>query len=174
MTWNKERFRQELRERLRRRYGAPSKKRRQRRGEAQAATAVILAAAVLAAGVVVWAYSSTASKAKILDVSEETNLEVARQRARFIVEHVSDINGLNAAWLYNIGKVGLVIVAYQLHPGGLTWIEEPETLGIGESGWLDLSSGSYDFIVVYGVPVPAYMEHDLSWSVKATYGGSSP
>jgi len=148
--------------------------------------ATILSATVIAMGFVVWGFSAGWTSHSSQDMAAETGAQVMKQEARLVVEEVHCSGGAACIWVYNPGKVDLVITSVVIPPSSVQFSTAPDTVGIGEGRWLTASAypamqgvSSVESLQVYALPKPMWNPSDATanaqYSVIVNYGttGSS-
>ena len=155
--------------------------RRNRRGDSSVVQATILSATVIAMGFVVWGFSAGWTSHSSSDTAAEAAAQVMRHEARLVVEEVHCSGGTAYIWVYNAGKVDLLITSVVIPPSSVQFSTAPDTVGIGEGRWLTASVypamegvSSIESLQVYALPKPLWNPSDPSanaqYSVIVNYG----
>ena len=132
-------------------------------------------------GFVVWGFSAGWTLGSSTDMAAEAGSQIMKQEGRLIVEEVHCSGGIAHIWVYNPGKVDLVITSTVIPPSPFMFSSNPDTVAIGEGKWLNAAAypamqgvGSVESLQIFALPKPLWDPSDPSanaqYSLIVYYG----
>ena len=140
-------------------------------------TTIILTAAVLVIAALIWGLTISWAKLSSEKYNEQVKAEIYRLESFFIIEYIYARNDQIHIYLYNPGKIDLIIHSIVFNGESQTVPDFPE-LRVMESKWINITSYGGNLsgevkVDIYAMPKPLFNPNDpdenFQWSIVASY-----